>query len=340
MTVESRVLSEVPMQAPQPFFSPDSQWVAFFDANKLKKMPVAGGSSITLAEAPTPRGGTWIDDGSIVFVPISRGGLMWIPPTGGSPQALTSPDEARGETSHRQPVFLPQSRVVLFVVESSGPTGRSLQAVSLDTKVIRVVNTGDGVMPRYVSTGHLAQVLDGRLVVTPFDASALRFTGQPVTVLEGVSSFAFSNDGTLVYSEASDYNTRVSTVVWTSRDGSTTPLPLAPAVYDHPRLSADGRKIVIHRGEARAVSGFGLPSSGGLWLYDIARETPSKLTDGANNWPIWSPDGTSIFLAPFRQPATRSSTRSSMSTARARCGVCHCADRASRAPCSASGRAR
>ena len=54
----SRVISEVPMQAPQPFFSPDSQWVAFFDANKLKKMPVEGGSSITLAEAPTPRGGT------------------------------------------------------------------------------------------------------------------------------------------------------------------------------------------------------------------------------------------------------------------------------------------
>ena len=93
---ESRVISEVPMQAPQPFFSPDSQWVAFFDANKLKKMPVEGGSSIVLAEAATPRGGTWIEDGSIVFAPVSRGALMWIPANGGSPQALTSPDQERG----------------------------------------------------------------------------------------------------------------------------------------------------------------------------------------------------------------------------------------------------
>ena len=33
------VIAELPMQARQPFFSPDSQWVAFFDAGKLKKLP-------------------------------------------------------------------------------------------------------------------------------------------------------------------------------------------------------------------------------------------------------------------------------------------------------------
>ena len=297
---ESRVISEVPMQAPQPFFSPDSQWVAFFDANKLKKMPVEGGSSIVLAEAATPRGGTWIEDGSIVFAPVSRGALMWIPANGGSPQALTSPDQERGETSHRHPVFVPQSRTVLFVAES-GPSGRSLQAVSLDTKAIRIVNTGDGIVPRYVPSGHLAQLMDGRLVITPFDANALRFTGKPVTVLEDVSSFSFSNDGTLVYSEASDYNTRLSTVVWTSRDGSTTALPLPPGLYDHPRISADGRQIVMHRANARAVSGSLLPASGGLWLYDIIREVSSPLTDGAAaDWPLWTADGTRVIYGSNR----------------------------------------
>jgi len=301
---ESRVISEVPMQAPQPFFSPDSQWIAFFDANKLKKMPVGGGSSITLAEAPTPRGGTWVSDGSIVFAPVSRGGLMWIPASGGPPQALTSPDEKRGETSHRFPVFLPQSRVTLFVAES-GPAGRSLQAVSLDTKAIRIVNTGDGLLPRYVPTGHLAQLIEGRLVVTPFDGTALRFTGPPVTLHDDVNSFAFSDDGTLVYSEAPDYNTRVSTLVWTSRDGSTTALPLPPAVYDHPRVAADGRKIVIHRADARAVSSSGQPASGGLWLYDTTRETLSKLTYGAaDDWPLWSADGTSIIYGSNRPRTT------------------------------------
>jgi Tol biopolymer transport system component len=274
--------------------------VAFFDANKLKKMPVEGGSSITLAEGPTPRGGTWISDGSIVFAPVSRGGLMWIPAGGGSPQALTSPDEQRGETSHRHPAFVPQSRTVLFVAES-GQAGRSLQAVALDTKAIRIVNTGDGILPRYVPSGHLAQLIDGRLLITRFDASALRFTGTPVTVLDGVSSFSFSDDGTLVYSEASDYNTRLSTVVWATRAGATTPLPLSPAVYDHPRLSADGRKIVIHRADARAVSGSLLPATGGLWLYDTAREVLSPLTDGAAaDWPLWTADGTRVIYGSNR----------------------------------------
>ena len=100
-------------------------------------------------------------------------------------------------------MFLPQSRTVLFVAESR-QAGRSLQAVSLDTKAIHIVNTGDGILPRYVPSGHLAQLIDGRLVITPFDASALRFTGKPVTLLEDVSSFSFSTDGTLVYSEAPD----------------------------------------------------------------------------------------------------------------------------------------
>ena len=225
---------------------------------------------------------------------------MSVPANGGPPQALTSPDEKRGETSHRQPVFLPP-RTVLFVAESSGPSGRSLQAVSLDTKAIRVVVTGDGLLPSYVPTGHLAQVIDGRLVITPFDTSALRFTGPPVTVLEDVNSFSFSNEGTLVYSEAPAYNTRVSTAVWISRDGSTTPLPLPPALYDHPRVSADGRKIVIHRADARAVNGSSLPASGGLWIYDTARETLSKLTYGAaEDWAVWSADGTSIIYASNR----------------------------------------
>jgi len=298
---ESRVISELPMQAPQPFFSADSQWLAFFDAGKLKKMPVEGGSPVTLAEAPTPRGGTWISDGSIVFTPVSRGGLMWLPASGGPPQPLTLPDEKRGETSHRQPTFLPQTRTVLFVTEYSAPDERSLQAVSLDTKEIRSVSPGGAVLPRYVPTGHLAQLNDGKLVVTPFDPTTLRFTGPPVTLFEDVNSFSFSNEGTLVYSESPAYNVRTSTLVWTNRDGSVNPLPLPPAVYDHPRLSADGRKIVIHRADARAVDGAGAPASGGLWLYDITRETLSKLTyDAATDWPIWSADGTKIIYGANR----------------------------------------
>src|SRR5262249_15329712 len=52
----SRVISESPATT-NIFFSPDSKWCAFFENAKLKKVSVYGGSPITLAEAPVPRGG-------------------------------------------------------------------------------------------------------------------------------------------------------------------------------------------------------------------------------------------------------------------------------------------
>src|SRR5262249_13083841 len=42
-----------------PFFSPDGEWVAFFSAGKLKKIPMDGGEPIVLCDAPLGRGGSW-----------------------------------------------------------------------------------------------------------------------------------------------------------------------------------------------------------------------------------------------------------------------------------------
>ncbi len=49
------------------FFSPDSQWLGFFTVAELKKVPVTGGSPITLAQTEMPRGGSWSSDGRIVY---------------------------------------------------------------------------------------------------------------------------------------------------------------------------------------------------------------------------------------------------------------------------------
>ena len=54
-----------------PFFSPDGQWVAFFAANNLKKVSVQGGAPLTLCETQASRGGTWSNDGTIVFAPAT-----------------------------------------------------------------------------------------------------------------------------------------------------------------------------------------------------------------------------------------------------------------------------
>ena len=286
---QSRVLAELPLQSPQPFFSPDSQWVAFFDAGKLKKVPVGGGVPVTLADAPTPRGGTWVTDGSIVFAPISRGGLMLLPATGGSAQVLTTPEATRGETSHRNPAFVQGSDIVLFLTDGNG---RSFQAVSLRTKHITVLVQGDGISPRYVPTGHLAYLLDERLVAVPFDLNALRITGSPFTIVEGAASFSFSDDGTLLFSDAAPANVLASTPVWVNRDGTASPLPLRAAEYDHPRLSPDGRSIVLYKQEG---------GDRNLWLYDITRDTLSKFTlTSPSDWPVWSSDSRSVIYGSSR----------------------------------------
>jgi hypothetical protein len=58
-----------------PFFSPDSSWLCFFAGRELKKVSVLGGPAQTLAPATGGRGGSWGDDGRIVFSPSWRSGL-------------------------------------------------------------------------------------------------------------------------------------------------------------------------------------------------------------------------------------------------------------------------
>ena len=52
-----------------PFFSPDGKWVGFFnwDEQTLKKVSLMGGTPQTLCEVSIPRGGSWGQDGTIVF---------------------------------------------------------------------------------------------------------------------------------------------------------------------------------------------------------------------------------------------------------------------------------
>jgi len=64
------VLLEGAENAATPFFSPDSQWIAFFADGKLKKVSVLGGAAIALVDVGAYRGGAWGEDGSIFFTTL------------------------------------------------------------------------------------------------------------------------------------------------------------------------------------------------------------------------------------------------------------------------------
>ena len=87
-----------------PFFSPDGEWVAFWEgaAGPLRKVSLAGGSASTVAGTPGGSG-SWGPDDTIVFG--QRGaGLAQVSANSGDPTPLTTPEA--GET-HQTPHFLP-----------------------------------------------------------------------------------------------------------------------------------------------------------------------------------------------------------------------------------------
>src|ERR1700686_3007032 len=75
--------------AMEPFFSPDGQWVGFFEGGTIKKVSVSGGTALTLGDAANPRGASWGSQGTIVFAPQYVRVLQQLSDAGGAPQPLT-----------------------------------------------------------------------------------------------------------------------------------------------------------------------------------------------------------------------------------------------------------
>ena len=68
-----------------PFFSPDGQWIGFVTRTELKKVPVRGGSAITLCAVDRSRGASWGADGTIVFAASPRAAFSASPLRAASP---------------------------------------------------------------------------------------------------------------------------------------------------------------------------------------------------------------------------------------------------------------
>ncbi len=278
--------------AANPFFSPDGQWIAFFAGGKLKKISVVGGAAVTLCDASTGRGGSWGEDGNIIFAPTRRSGLSRVSSAGGTPEAVTTLDEEKGEIAHRWPQVLPGGKVVLFTVESAGRTFEeaTIQVQSLETGEKKTLQQG-GYYGRYLPAGHLVYVSERTLFAAPFDLGRLEVTGPPAPILENVQAnpaygsgkFDFSRTGTLVYLTGEEAVDAVS-IFWMDSVGKTEPLLITPRDYLRLSFSPDGRRLAVDfsDGENREI-----------WAYDLERETLSRLTfsEGTDSTPVWTPDG-------------------------------------------------
>jgi hypothetical protein len=78
------------------FFSPDGGWIGFGDGYALRKVSVSGGSPIILSGKHGIFGGSWGEDGRIVYGSY-EGGLWRVPEEGGQPEELRPIDTKQGE---------------------------------------------------------------------------------------------------------------------------------------------------------------------------------------------------------------------------------------------------
>jgi len=281
--------------ARNPFFSPDGQWIAFFADGKLKKISAQGGAAVTLCDVPSDRGGSWGEDGAIIFSGNVRTTLSRVSSAGGTPEPVTTMDEKKGEDTHRWPQVLPGGKAVLFTAGSAatGFDDAEIDVYSMDSGKRKTILRG-GSYARYLPAGYLMYINAGTLFAVPFDLKRLEATGQSAPIVEGVASnpdvggaqFSVSDSGTLVYVAGSVLSQDVS-IYWMDAAGKFSPLRETPANYNNIAISPDGKRLAMD-----ITNG----SRSDIWVYEWERDTLTRLTFAAfsNDYPVWTPDGQRI----------------------------------------------
>ena len=285
-----------------PFFSPDGQWVGYAVRNELKKVPITGGTPITLCEVDASRGASWGPDDTIVLAPDGSSELFTVSTAGGAPQPLTTLDEERRDFSHRWPQFTPDGKAVIYTVGYEGMTSAddaAIEAISLETGEQKVIHQG-GYYARYVPTGHLVFIRDGTLFGMTFDVTRLEPTGSPAPLVQGITTnngpggaqYSFSDTGDFAY-VSGEVGVPTYPIVWVDKEGKSTTLWETRGSYGEPSLSPDGKKLGISVLRDNQWD---------VWVYDLEREVATRLTfhDGYDADQAWTPDGKHLIFTSNR----------------------------------------
>ena len=166
----------------------------------------------------------------------------------------------------------------------------------------------------------------GVLFAVPFDLKRLEVTGGAVPIVEGVwrtpsansgaALFSVSDTGSLIYvpgpAAASSDQSGLALI---DRKGVVAPLKVPPGVYEYPRVSPDGTRLVFGTSDGKQAV---------ISTYELSGASAVRqLTfEGNNRFPIWSADGQRVAFqsdrqgdpAVFWQPADRRHRRAPHNT--------------------------
>ena len=262
-----------------PFWSPDSRFIGFFAAGKLKKVAIAGGPPVVLCDAPSGRGGSWNRDNVIVFAPSGIGtvpaGLQRVSAGGGVPIAATTLDPSTGETHHRWPHFLPDGRHFLYTASTGTccppPQPAMVRIASLDAADATTTLFQAESSVAYAS-GHLVFARDDSLMAQPFNPETRQPMGEPFPLAERIAAegsryigASISENGTLVYAHGG--GSTAMQLTWFDRSGRALGTLGDAAPYSSLWLSPDERRVAV-------ALGSGSPANVDIWILGCRAQCP------------------------------------------------------------------
>jgi Tol biopolymer transport system component len=285
-----------------PFWSPDSNYIAFFADRSLKKVRTSGGSpEIVCAAEAMPGGGTWNRSGVILFAPSLADGLYRVSENGGKPQLVLKLDSSKYELSYLWPQFLPDDKHFVFFVETGLSNTTGVYAGTLDPPEYHRLFSSEtnavysaGAAGDSSKSGYLLFIRDRRLMELSFGVSNLAVGAVPFTLVDvdigavrsmALAPISVSGNGILVYQSVGKPTHQM---VWLDRSGKQVGQVAEPGDYGPPRMSPDGSRAAVAKIGPDGVNA-------DLWILDAAGNTTQfTSTPQHEGSPVWSPDGSKI----------------------------------------------
>jgi eukaryotic-like serine/threonine-protein kinase len=282
------------------FWSPDSRFIAYPAGDRtLKKIDVSGGPALTITDLDgNYSGGSWSRDNVVIFGLQGRG-LQRVSADGGTASALTTLDQSR-ETSHTEPVFLPDGRHFLYTRLGNDREESDVYVGSLDGVASSVAQPLLRAASRAVFSpssdpdmGHLVFTRGSTLMMQPFDAARIQLRGEAVRLADdvpgsGTRTFSVSTTGIVAFRGAAAASG--SRLMWFDRQGRSLGQVGPPGQYGDVALTSDGKNVVVAERDAQTDTVH-------LWRIDLRshgriRLSPGNQRDGA---PAASHDGRIVF---------------------------------------------
>ncbi|MBN2396377.1 MAG: PD40 domain-containing protein [Candidatus Atribacteria bacterium] len=297
----------------QPFFSPDSKWIGFFNfrERKIMKVPIDGGNPILICGlASSMNEANWYEN-KIIYAVGSN--IYSVSDNGGTPELIYPLKESENDPIIWNPQLLPDKKTLLFSQEN-GDGGWSILTWKLGSKENPGVLIERGKSGRFLNSGHIIYSFINRLYACKFNPKTNRIISDPQLiktnpVMEetynqislGQSQFDISENGLLVYYEKQPAH--LKKLVWVNEYGRVTPVIDEVKNYIISAISSDGENIAVSVNPDKIAFGYTREEETENCQIEIINIKTGNSTLFIRNadWPVWSADNTSIIYVTGNQ---------------------------------------